>query len=118
MKIIIVDDNVLVLKQLSKHLQQRGHQVIEFSNAMDALSNILKHQPDLIITDLLMPYISGNELYNALNQVTNYKPRILFITSLQEKHLQGMKEVDINKNILMKPLNFTQLDEKILKIAS
>lgn len=118
MKIIIVDDNILVLKQLSTYLKQKGHEVIEYSNAMDALSNILKHQPDLVISDLMMPYISGNELYNALNQVQNYQPKMLFISSLQEKHLVNMKEIKIEENILRKPLNFNKLDEKMLKMAS
>ena len=46
MNILVIDDNLLVLKKLSYYLNKKGHKVIESTNAMEALSLVLKHQPD------------------------------------------------------------------------
>lgn len=118
MKIIIVDDNILVLKQLGKHLQNQGHTVIENSNAMEALSNVLKHEPDLVISDILMPYLTGNELYKALSKKASTKTNMLFITSLQEKHISQLDTILTSDNVLQKPLNFKKLDQKIESMIS
>lgn len=118
MKIIIVDDNILVLKQLSRYLEKQGHFVIENSNAMDALRDILKYQPDLVISDLLMPYISGNELYDTLKFTGKSKTKMLFITSLQDKYLHEMGDIFTEDNILKKPLNFDLLNKKMNAIIN
>lgn len=113
MKIVIVDDNILILKQLSRYLENKGHNVIENSNAMDALSDILKHQPDLVISDLLMPYLTGNELYETLNHTHKSQTKMLFITSLQDEYIKDMSDFLNQDNVIKKPLNFSQLDQKM-----
>lgn len=113
MKIIVIDDNILVVKKLSFYLQKKGHQVIEATSAMDALPIILKHQPDLVITDLLMPYVTGNELYKTLNYMNKTQTKMLFITSLKEKYIEHLDK-DLNEElVLRKPIDYPTLDSKI-----
>lgn len=117
MNILIIDDNLLVLKKLSFYLTKKGHKVIESTNAMEALSLILKHQPDLVITDLLMPYVTGSELYKTLNYLNKTETKMLFITSLKDKYIKYLdKEID-NELVLRKPINYDHLDSKIREIA-
>lgn len=117
MNIIVIDDNLLVLKKLSFYLNKKGHKVIESTNAMEALSLVLKHQPDLIITDLLMPYLTGNELYKTLNYLNKTKTKMLFITSLKDKYIEVLDD-DINNDlVLKKPINYEHLDNKIAELV-
>ena len=113
MEILIVDDNLLVIKQIRQFLENKGHKVIESSNAMEALSKVLLHQPDLVITDLLMPYITGNELFRTINQFSGKKTNILFITSLQEKFIRKLDDVLKDQKILKKPINLNELDKEL-----
>lgn len=117
MNILIIDDNLLVLKKLAFYLNKKGHKVIESTNAMEALSLILKHQPDLVITDLLMPYVTGSELYKTLNYLNKTETKMLFITSLKDKYIKYLdKEID-NDLVLRKPINYDHLDSKIQEVA-
>ena len=117
MNILVIDDNLLVLKKLSFYLNKKGHNVIESTNAMEALSLVLKHQPDLVITDLLMPYITGNELYKTLNYLNKTETKMLFITSLKDKYIKDLDEELNNELVLKKPINYKHLDTKIAEMA-
>ena len=117
MNILIIDDNLLVLKKLSFYLNQKGHKVIESTNAMEALSLILKHQPDLVITDLLMPYVTGSELYKTLNYLNKTQTKMLFITSLKDKYIKYLDNEIDNDLVLRKPINYDHLDSKIQEVA-
>ena len=117
MNILVIDDNLLVLKKLSYYLNKKGHKVIESTNAMEALSLVLKHQPDLVISDLLMPYVTGNELYKTLNYLNKTDTKMLFITSLKDKYIHDLDEEISNELVLRKPLNYEHLDTKIAEMA-
>ncbi len=117
MKILVIDDNLLVIKKLSYYLNKKGHKVIESTNAMEALSLVLKHQPDLVISDLLMPYVTGNELYRTLNYLNKTETKMLFITSLKDKYIDDLDK-EINKDlILKKPINYSHLDNMIQEMT-
>lgn len=117
MNILVIDDNLLVLKKLSFYLNKKGHNVIESTSAMEALSLILKHQPDIVITDLLMPYVTGNELYKTLNYMNKTETKMIFITSLKDKYITDL-DAELNKDlVLKKPINYAHLDSKIEEMA-
>lgn len=85
---------------------------------MEALTLILKHKPDLVITDLLMPYVTGSELYKTLNFMNKVKTKMLFITSLKDEYIDDLDD-ELDKNlVLRKPINFDSLDSKIQAMAS
>jgi|MDSY01.2.fsa_nt_gb DNA-binding response OmpR family regulator len=117
MKILILDDNILVLKKLSFYLNKKGHKIIESTNAMEALSLVLKHQPDLVITDLLMPYLTGSELYRTLSYFNKTETKMLFITSLKDKYIKELDKELNEELILKKPINYDHLDMKIAEFS-
>ena len=60
--LLIVEDDPLSLKLLCDILTADGHAVLQASRARDALDLLCEHLPDLIITDLLLPDMSGLRL--------------------------------------------------------
>jgi signal transduction histidine kinase/DNA-binding NarL/FixJ family response regulator len=71
--ILIVDDitdNRLILTSL---LTPLGFEIMEANDGRDALEKIASIQPDLIITDLIMPVMSGVEMIRALRQDSNLR---------------------------------------------
>lgn len=72
-KILIVDDEVHILHVLSLKLRMAGYEVIMARDGRDALEMAQVEQPDLIITDYQMPYLSGIELCQRLRQITTTK---------------------------------------------
>ena len=68
MKILVCDDEVLMLKAIEFKLKRDGYDVIVATNGRDA-SDIIKSDQDigLVITDLLMPFFNGLELINLIS---------------------------------------------------
>lgn len=62
MRILVCDDEFLMQKTIEQRLQRDGYEVIIAADGREALSIIDSQQIDLIITDLLMPFVSGLEL--------------------------------------------------------
>lgn len=62
MKVLIVDDKPENLYLLESLLQSEGYEIISAKNGAEALGLALKYQPDLIISDILMPIMDGYTL--------------------------------------------------------
>jgi CheY-like chemotaxis protein len=63
---LVVDDSMLIRYTVCHFLEQRGFAVETATNGAEAL-DVLRHvQPDLIVTDMQMPKMSGSELITAL----------------------------------------------------
>ncbi|HBM45993.1 MAG: Response regulator receiver protein [Parcubacteria group bacterium GW2011_GWF2_38_76] len=58
-KILIIDDDVSILKGISDKFTHEGFLVINAKNGEEGLNVAIKEHPDLIITDILMPKIDG-----------------------------------------------------------
>ncbi len=64
--VLIVDDDPNARLLVSTLLTHGGHEALESADARDALAIALERRPDLIITDLSLPEMSGSEFIRAL----------------------------------------------------
>lgn len=93
--ILIVDDTPSEMELISHYLQESGYSVIGLVNANTALSQAIEHPPDVIITDVVMPGMSGFELCRSLKRhaATEKVPIIICTSKSQEiDRLWGMKQ--------------------------
>jgi DNA-binding response OmpR family regulator len=67
-KILVIDDEASIAIMLKKMLERAGHAVVIASNGNDGLSLFEKFQPDLLITDIVMPEKEGLELILELRK--------------------------------------------------
>lgn len=63
---LVVDDSMLIRYTVCRFLEERGFAVESATNGVEALQVLSRVQPDLIITDVKMPRMSGTELICAL----------------------------------------------------
>jgi CheY-like chemotaxis protein len=63
---LVVDDSMLIRYTVCRFLEERGFAVESATNGMEALQVLARVRPDLIITDVKMPRMSGTELISAL----------------------------------------------------
>ena len=80
-KLLVIDDDVGLLDILRVHLKAAGHDVRTAADAADGIRAILTDQPDLILSDVGMPYLDGMELLRALRSdaLTRAIP-VIFLT--------------------------------------
>ncbi len=91
--LLIVDDDLEIVKYLRKELAGDFH-IETCNNGLDALQKIFKKQPDIIISDVMMPELDGLTLCRKIKQNTslNHIPVILLTAKSDENtNLQGLK---------------------------
>jgi CheY-like chemotaxis protein len=76
---LVVDDSMLIRYTVCRFLEERGFAVESATNGVEALQILERVHPDLIVTDMQMPKMSGSELITALkkNLVTAKIPIII-----------------------------------------
>ena len=63
---LVVDDSMLIRYTVCRSLEERGFTVESATNGLEALQILERVRPDLIVTDMQMPKMSGSELITAL----------------------------------------------------
>jgi DNA-binding response OmpR family regulator len=109
LRILIVDDEPINIHLLTRALQGT-YDVYTATNGIDAISQVQKVTPDLLILDVMMPDISGFEVCKNIKADERFADiPVIFLTGLdtQEGQLQGLELGGID--YLTKPINFTLL---------
>jgi CheY-like chemotaxis protein len=63
---LVVDDSMLIRYTICRFLEGRGFSVESATNGVEALEILARVKPDLVVTDMQMPKMSGTELISAL----------------------------------------------------
>ncbi|MFN2112349.1 MAG: response regulator transcription factor [Anaerolineales bacterium] len=75
--ILLVDDEPSIIENLAPFLERSGFKVSTAANGVQGLEIIDQAEPDLIVSDVLMPEMDGRELLRTLRQDDNWIPVIL-----------------------------------------
>ena len=65
---LVVEDNELNLKLFCDLLRAHGHEVLPLRDGRDVVSQALEFRPDLVITDIHLPHVSGLDLIVSLKR--------------------------------------------------
>lgn len=85
-KILIADDEPDILEIIQFNLQTEGYEVITAANGDDAIEKAKKHQPSLIILDIMMPGKNGIDVCHILRQLPAFKETlIIFLSALSDE---------------------------------
>jgi two-component system chemotaxis response regulator CheY len=69
MRVLLVEDNEVLRHLFSRVLRARGFDVTEAGNGRDALDQLVGYEPNLVITDVMMPVMDGVEFIRNLRQI-------------------------------------------------
>ena len=93
-KILIADDEPDILEILEYNLQSEGYAVIKAKDGLEGIEQAIKHSPDLIILDVMMPHKSGMEVCQTLREKKEFSNTlILMLTALSDEgsHVKGLE---------------------------
>jgi len=89
-RILVVDDDESLRELLRMHLAAAGYEVSTAPDAISAGYQVLKHPPDLILTDVNMPHMDGFEFIAALRaDRTLPSIPVIFLTSVEDGEQRG-----------------------------
>jgi YesN/AraC family two-component response regulator len=106
MKVLVVDDEPMVRQFVRAILKRNGFEIIEAENGAEALEAAAQHQCDLVITDCLMPGMSGPQLVAQLKE-RHYVAKYFLISAYKPE------EEGSDLPFLAKPFTSAQLMDAI-----
>lgn len=116
MTILVAEDEPLMLMAIEAKLKNEGFQVIGVPDGQQALKAIEAAAPDLIITDILMPYTSGLELISIVKSNLSKKIPIIVLSGLgQEDTVMEAFQLGAD-DFITKPFNPTELSVRVKRL--
>lgn len=107
----VVDDNLDLRTYISRILRQAGYQVIMARNGQEGFDIALEHHPDLIVTDLMMPMVSGIDLIRLIRNSEQLKGTpIILVTARADEMTRREGAQEGADGYLSKPFS----DEELL----
>jgi DNA-binding response OmpR family regulator len=95
-KILIVDDDLRILKLYCEFLSNEGFEVLTAGEAGIGFDLAVSESPDLILLDVMMPGIDGTQLHERLSKDVNTSSiRTVFLTSLVKEEEVAASEGNI-----------------------
>jgi Response regulators consisting of a CheY-like receiver domain and a winged-helix DNA-binding domain len=109
-RIMVVEDDHLILRQIAFNLESHGYSVDTAVNGVEAIKRMMNSRPDLLITDIMMPEMDGYELVSSVRADPELKdvPIIMLTARTQDDDMmQGYQSgTDL---YLTKPFNPSEL---------
>jgi CheY-like chemotaxis protein len=116
-RILIVDDEDMLVELNKQRLCRLGYEVVATTSSMEALAIFRKepHTFDLVITDYTMPNLTGIDLAVELLKVRATVPIILCTGQSDTISLEKTKQIGI-REFLMKPLTIRELAQAVRRV--
>lgn len=112
LKVLIVDDSLIIRKKVSKILENLGHEVVfDATNGQEAIDAYIKFKPDLVTMDITMPDMDG---ITAVKHIIkdDKEAKIIMVTSHGQEDMV-IKSIQAGAvGYILKPIN----DEKLAQV--
>jgi DNA-binding response OmpR family regulator len=111
MKILVVDDEALLVKGIRFNLQNEGYEVITGSNGLEALQQVQSQHPDLVILDVMMPEMDG---LTACEKIREFSDVPIIMLTAKTDDMDKLMGFDHGADdYLTKPFNILELKARI-----
>ncbi|MBU3964214.1 response regulator [Patescibacteria group bacterium] len=116
-KILIIEDEELLLNLLKKKLSELGYEVFTAIDGLQGLEGIKEIVPDLILLDIVMPKMGGFELLEKKQEDDSIKniPVIIISNSGQPVELEKAKQLGANDWLVKTEFDPVEVVEKVIK---
>ncbi len=111
MKILVVDDEALLVKGIRFNLQNEGYEVLTGSDGVEAVDLAKEHNPDLIILDVMMPQMDGLTACARIREFSNVPVILLTAKADDMDKLMGFEQGA--DDYITKPFNILELKARI-----
>ncbi|REJ84906.1 MAG: response regulator [Bacteroidetes bacterium] len=116
MKVLICEDDEMVLKMVEFKLQKEGYEVSLATDGKEAMDKIRSFDPDIIITDIMMPYMTGLEIVHQVRKELNRETPIIIVSSIGlEKTVLEAFQLGAD-DFITKPFSPNELSVRVKKL--
>jgi DNA-binding NtrC family response regulator len=112
--IFIIEDDTHVLSMMKNYFEYLDYHIITASNGLDGLKMLKSENYDLVITDVVMPYVSGLGIISVVKEKSPNLP-IIAITAYG-KHPERLAAEEKANVVLRKPFEMQKLKDYVVKL--
>lgn len=117
-KILIIEDDELIIKILKFILNKEGYQLSVVMDGLSAVEQIHSINPDMVITDLMLPYKSGLEVIRFVKEKFKKTP-IIVLSSLGEEEHSVSEAFKLGADdFIAKPFNPNELVLRVKRLLN
>ena len=116
-RILVADDDPITLLFMRSLLEDRGHEVLTAEDGVGALELVRRSKPDLVVTDLLMPYRNGLEIIREMRRDVELRHIPVMLLSMKDKEhdiVVGLEEGA--DDYVVKPFHALELAVRVKKL--
>ena len=118
-RVLVADDNGIILKTVSKVLKSKNYITITAENGLEALRLASEKKPDLIITDLLMPKMDGITLIKKLKDQSSTRDIPIMMLTAKDEVDSEVEGIDAGADdYLTKPVNAKRLLARVSRLLT
>lgn len=111
MKILVVDDEALLVKGIRFNLMNEGYEVITGSNGLEAVQKVQSQHPDLVVLDVMMPEMDG---LTACTKIREFSDVPIIMLTAKTDDMDKLIGFDMGVDDYMtKPFNILELKARI-----
>ncbi len=116
-KILVVDDELIIVKLLTNRLTANGYDVVAAYDGEEALEAVRQEEPDLILLDISLPKMNGDEVCESLKKDAAYSsiPIIILTASSQKEKAEQLRAAGADGYII-KPFKPEELLSDIRRL--
>ena len=115
-KVLVCEDDEMVLKMIEFKLQKEGYEVFLAYDGKEAVEKIQSIQPDIIITDIMMPYLTGLEIVHKVRKELGMITPIIIVSSIGlEKTVLEAFQLGAD-DFITKPFSPNELSVRVKKL--
>ncbi|UCM99463.1 response regulator transcription factor [Sulfurimonas sp. SWIR-19] len=117
MKILLLEDEIMLNESIQEYLQEQGHIVVSFTDGLEAFENLQKDDYDLLILDISVPNIDGLTLLEKLHAIKIHTPSIYISALVDIEDISRAYDLGCY-DYLKKPFHLKELALKIDRILT
>ena len=118
MKLLIIEDDALIRKTVELKFRKEGFEVLVSPDGKDGMDKILTGHPDIVLTDIMLPYLSGLEIVRAVKAIKDKNiPVIVFSTMGQESMVEEAFRLGADE-FVKKPFSLSELSIRVKRLVN
>lgn len=112
-KILVVDDEVEVVRLLQSFLTAKGYEVETALNGAEAIAKVKERKPDIVLLDMMMPGMGGIDTLKEIKKI-DLRIGVIMVTAVVDEEL-GRRVIELGAyDYITKPINIEYLETCVL----